>query len=135
MSTTTQPLPYLELSTGPLDPEEIAAVNMNTYHIAGHCNAVAVWRKDSLTPCYFPHGSADAVMIASWVNAQSEERFLRMRSCLFAISCIESASIDDASASIQLFGYPLRFVFSDVTARLALLLWAGEDTAPLPAIA
>jgi hypothetical protein len=125
----TQPL-FLELSTGLVLSKRVRAVNLDTYHVEGRCPAVVLWHKDDAEPLYFPHGSSDAEAVKAWADTQLEEQFLRMPSCLFAVSDVELATVDDTSASIQLTGDPLRFAFPGIVARHALLLWAGEATLP-----
>ena len=118
--TTTRPL-FLKLSTGPLDLAQIVAVNLDTWHIDGKCNAVVVFPKDDAEPLYFPHGTADAEAVKAWADSQLGEQFLRLPLMLFAGDLVEIARLDDTgNVSVQLAGDPLRFVFPGVIARHAL---------------
>lgn len=132
----TQPLHFLNLSTGPLDPIEIKAVHLCTYSIADRCPAIALWCKDDTDLAFFPHDTPDAELILTWVETQlvvtRGEQFLPMFPLLFAVDSIATTLIDDDKATIFLDDVALPFVFTDVSAIAALRRYAVTAATMLP---
>ena len=121
--------PVLTLSTGPVPVSRISAIHLDTYCLHGHDRAAALWIYNVPSPLYFPHGSSDALALATCAE---RDCFVPVASLRFASAAIRDVLIDGAEVSVFLIGDELPFyvVGADDQALRTWLAWHRAETLP-----